>query len=158
MIPRTITRGLALLSLALPLLWATPNHTAAAPRDSVDPGAASFAVRAKRIYTMAPGAGEAIEGGTLLVVNGKIAAVGADVEIPAGIPVHDHSQSVIIPGLVDAGSRLAGSHRGQDSVGARYAGQHRPGYFPARPGGLRDRGPGGCLGHDGDRRRGLEDG
>jgi imidazolonepropionase-like amidohydrolase len=120
MIPRTITRGWALLSLALPLLWATPRDLAAAPGDAIDPAAATFAVKAKRIYPMGGGDGKPIEGGTLLVVDGKIAAIGDDVEIPGGIPVHDHPQAVIIPGLVDAGSRLAGSHRGQDSVGAQF--------------------------------------
>ncbi len=43
-----------------------------------------------------------IEGGTVLIVDGRIAAVGADVAIPAGAEVVDVSGSVVMPGIIDA--------------------------------------------------------
>ncbi len=43
-----------------------------------------------------------IEGGTVLIVDGRIAAVGADVDIPAGAEVVDVSGSVVMPGIIDA--------------------------------------------------------
>ncbi len=43
-----------------------------------------------------------IEGGTVLMVDGRIAAVGADVDIPAGAEVVDVSGSVVMPGIIDA--------------------------------------------------------
>ena len=49
-----------------------------------------------------PIASEPIAGGTVLMVDGRIAAVGADVDIPAGAEVVDVTGSVVMPGLVDA--------------------------------------------------------
>ncbi len=43
-----------------------------------------------------------IEGGTVLMVDGRIAAVGANVQIPAGAEVVDVSGSVVMPGIIDA--------------------------------------------------------
>ena len=43
-----------------------------------------------------------IEGGTVLMVDGRIAAVGAGVDIPAGAEVVDVSGSVVMPGIIDA--------------------------------------------------------
>lgn len=56
-----------------------------------------------RIYpiTQAP-----IEHGTLLVQNGKIVAVGENLEIPAGAQVIDVQGSVIMPGFVDAHTHI----------------------------------------------------
>ncbi len=48
----------------------------------------------------------AIEPGTVLVVDGKIAAVGSEVAIPAGAKVIDCTGWTITPGLIDARSRL----------------------------------------------------
>jgi len=49
-----------------------------------------------------PISSEPIEGGTVLMVDGRIAAVGADVDIPAGAEVVDVTGSVVMPGIVDA--------------------------------------------------------
>lgn len=49
-----------------------------------------------------PVSSEPVAGGTVLMVDGRIAAVGADVEIPAGAEVVDVSGSVVMPGIIDA--------------------------------------------------------
>lgn len=48
-----------------------------------------------------------IESGTLIIHQGKIVAVGADIEIPEGAIVIDASDKVIMPGLVDTHSHIA---------------------------------------------------
>ena len=49
-----------------------------------------------------PISSEPIEGGTVLIVDGRIAAVGANVAIPAGAEVVDVAGSVVMPGIIDA--------------------------------------------------------
>jgi imidazolonepropionase-like amidohydrolase len=60
---------------------------------------AVLAIKAKRIYTSA---GAPLEGGVILVRDGKIAALGPKVEIPGGAKVIDAGDGVVTPGLVDA--------------------------------------------------------
>lgn len=62
-------------------------------------GAQAVALRGARIHTMA---GPVIERGTVLMRDGKIVAVGADVRIPANTRIIDVSGKTILPGLVDA--------------------------------------------------------
>ena len=52
-----------------------------------------------------PMKGAAIERGTLVVKNGKIVAVGADVAAPAGARIVDCEGGTLMPGLVSAHSR-----------------------------------------------------
>jgi imidazolonepropionase-like amidohydrolase len=47
-----------------------------------------------------------IENGTLLIDDGKIVAVGANVAIPAGAEVIDAAGKVVMPGIVDAHTHL----------------------------------------------------
>lgn len=49
-----------------------------------------------------PISSEPVEGGTVLFVDGRIAAVGLDVDIPAGAEVVDVTGSVVMPGIIDA--------------------------------------------------------
>jgi imidazolonepropionase-like amidohydrolase len=58
-----------------------------------------IAIRNARIV---PIQGAVIENGTLLIENGKIKALGANVSIPAGTTIIDGSGKTVIPGLVDA--------------------------------------------------------
>jgi imidazolonepropionase-like amidohydrolase len=46
--------------------------------------------------------GEPIDGGTVLIQDGKIVAVGTDVEVPAGVEVVDAAGSWVLPGFVEA--------------------------------------------------------
>ena len=75
---RLIT-ALALLALALPA------------------AAETTAIVGGRIHTVGPQG--TIENGTVLIVDGRIAAVGADVEVPAGAETIDAAGKVVTPGL-----------------------------------------------------------
>jgi imidazolonepropionase-like amidohydrolase len=62
-----------------------------------------LAYRSAKVYT---GAGAPIEGATIIVANGKIADIGKDVAVPPDAKVVDVAGKVVIPGLIDAASRL----------------------------------------------------
>lgn len=53
-----------------------------------------------------PVSGPAIENGTVLIRDGKIAAVGANLAVPAGAQRVDARGKVVTPGLVDASTEL----------------------------------------------------
>ena len=50
--------------------------------------------------------GEPLTRGTVLIEDGKIAAVGKDLALPKGVQVVDLTGSFLFPGLIDAGSNL----------------------------------------------------
>ena len=54
-----------------------------------------------------PVAGEPIEKGTVLVEDGKIKAVGANLEVPAGAQVVDVTGMWVTPGLIDAHTHIS---------------------------------------------------
>jgi imidazolonepropionase-like amidohydrolase len=66
--------------------------------------AGEVAIRGGTILTVTQGT---IEGGTILVRDGKIAAVGADVSIPPGATVIDATGRFVMPGIVDGHSHIA---------------------------------------------------
>jgi len=80
-----------ILSLAL-ALFATPGM------------AATVAIVGGKIQTVGPQG--TIDNGTVLIVNGRIAAVGADVEVPAGAETIDATGKVVTPGLFSPQSQL----------------------------------------------------
>ena len=55
-----------------------------------------------------------LEGATLLIDEGRIAAVGIDVNIPADAQIIDATGKVVTPGLIDAHTHVG---LGGDSVG-----------------------------------------
>lgn len=65
--------------------------------------ARAYAIRGAKIVTLA---GAPIERGTVLIENGRIKAVGADVAVPAGVEVLDASGLEVYPGLFDSVSQL----------------------------------------------------
>ncbi len=78
--------------------------------------AQDIAIRNATVITIANGD---IEGGTVLVRNGKIAAVGRNVNIPAGVKVIDGTGKFVMPGVIDAHSHAAlenGINEGSESV------------------------------------------
>jgi imidazolonepropionase-like amidohydrolase len=62
-----------------------------------------FAIKGARIV---PVSGPTIENGTVVIANGLIQAVGADVQIPPEAWVIDGKGLVVYPGLIDAGTDL----------------------------------------------------
>ncbi|CAN5375833.1 amidohydrolase [soil metagenome] len=65
--------------------------------------AGTFAVVGARIV---PVSGPTIESGTIVIQNGKIAAVGASVSIPAGAEKIDGKGLTVFPGMIDAATNL----------------------------------------------------
>ena len=80
-----------ILSLAL-VLFATPGM------------AATVAIVGGKVHTVGPQG--TIDNGTVLIVNGRIAAVGADVDVPDGAETIDATGKVITPGLFSPQSQL----------------------------------------------------
>ncbi|MDT9600329.1 amidohydrolase family protein [Sphingosinicella rhizophila] len=66
--------------------------------------ARTIAITNGRIVTMV-GAGE-VDNGTILVRDGRIVAVGADVSIPAGAEILDAGGRIVTPGLIASGTAL----------------------------------------------------
>jgi imidazolonepropionase-like amidohydrolase len=78
--------------------------------------AQDIAIRNATIITISNGD---IQNGTIVVRNGKIAAVGKDVSIPAGIRTIDGTGKFVMPGIIDAHSHAAlenGINEGSESV------------------------------------------
>lgn len=59
-------------------------------------------IKAKKVIT---GAGEEIDGGEVVIVDGKIRLVGRSLEYPATATIINASQETVVPGLVHARSR-----------------------------------------------------
>ena len=78
--------------------------------------AQDLAIRNATILTVTNGA---IENGTVLVRNGKITAVGKDVQVPQGVQVIDGTGKFVMPGIIDAHSHTStdgGLNEGSESV------------------------------------------
>jgi imidazolonepropionase-like amidohydrolase len=81
---------------------ASGSAQSAAPQ-TLTPGARAYAIQGARIVTLA---GAPIERGTIVVENGRIKAVGANVTVPAGIEVLKADGLEVYPGLFDSVSEL----------------------------------------------------
>jgi len=64
---------------------------------------ATYAITHAKIFTLA---GSTIDDGTLVIKQGKIAAVGANAEVPAGAEVIDGKGLQVYPGLFDAVTQM----------------------------------------------------
>ena len=64
---------------------------------------AKFAITNAKIYTVTNGV---IEKGTIVIDNGVIAAVGANVAIPSDAVVFDYEGQEVYPGMIDSGTQL----------------------------------------------------
>jgi imidazolonepropionase-like amidohydrolase len=80
----------------VPMIAATCCFCQSASAQSQPPS--TYALTHAKIFTLA---GSPIEDGTLVIKDGKIAAVGASVEVPAGAEVIDAKGLQIYPGLFD---------------------------------------------------------
>src|SRR6478609_3022675 len=96
---------------------------------AIDANAQTVAITGGKVY---PISGPAIENGTVVITNGKITAVGANVPIPAGAQRIDATGKIVTPGFVDAATQLGVqeisavnntrdmSARGKDNVSAAF--------------------------------------
>src|SRR5688572_6599346 len=60
-----------------------------------------------RNATVLPVSGPTLEGGSVLIENGKIAAVGKNVAAPQGAEVVDGAGMYLMPGIIDCHSHIA---------------------------------------------------
>ena len=65
--------------------------------------AGTFAITNARIVTVS---GAVIENGTIVISNGKIAAIGANASVPAGAEKIDGTGLSVYPGMIDAGTNM----------------------------------------------------
>ncbi len=72
--------------------------------------AGTFAIVGARIVTVS---GATIENGTVVIQNGKIAAVGANVAVPAGAEKIDGKGLSVFPGMIDAATNVGLAEIGQ---------------------------------------------
>src|SRR6202030_4238915 len=74
-----------------------------APMVSAQTAPAVYAIKGAKVYTLA---GLAIENGTVIIRDGKIAAVGGAIDIPAGAQMIDATGLEVYPGLFDPITQL----------------------------------------------------
>ncbi len=72
-------------------------------QQGVLPPRGTFAIRNARIVTVS---GPDIENGTVVIRDGKIEAVGTNVNVPAGAQTIDGSGLSVYPGMIDAGTNM----------------------------------------------------
>src|SRR6185369_13884981 len=72
-------------------------------QEGVTPPRGTFAIRNARIVTVS---GPDIENGTVIIRDGKIEAVGANVSVPAGAQTIDGNGLSVYPGMIDAGTNM----------------------------------------------------
>ena len=87
-----MNRNYIYIGLALAAFAATPA------------GADTYAITGGTVYTL--GAAGKIEHGTVIIKDGKIAAVGANLAVPAGAKVIDATGKVVTPGIIDPQSQF----------------------------------------------------
>lgn len=91
--------------------------------------AQTIAITGGKVY---PVSGPPIENGTVIITNGKIAAVGANVPVPAGAQRIDATGKIVTPGFVNSSTQLGVqevaqvsdtrdmSARGKDNISAAF--------------------------------------
>ncbi len=94
---------LLLSAMAAMLAFAPSLRTRAAAGGNAASPSHVYAIRGAKVVTLA---GPPVEHGTVVIRNGKIAAVGAAVEVPADAQVIDGKGLEVYPGLFDAVSDL----------------------------------------------------
>ncbi len=82
--------------------------TMAAPAATAE---APMVLKADRLFDSVTG--KVLQHGVVVVSNGKIQAVGADVAIPSGAKVIDLGDATLLPGFIDAHVHLSGESSGQ---------------------------------------------
>jgi imidazolonepropionase-like amidohydrolase len=94
----------ALLLFTVHCLVFTANAQLSPPTQQNQGGQnGTFLIRNARIVTVS---GATVENGSLLIQNGRIAAVGANVNAPAGAETIDGSGLSVFPGMIDAATNM----------------------------------------------------
>ena len=101
-------------SLHLGIIFLFSTLLSAQPAQPAASSAKDVVIRNGTIMTATHGT---IQHGSVLVRNGKIAAVGASVEVPAGATVIDASGKFVTPGIIDSHSHMAlGGNTDNDDI------------------------------------------
>ena len=95
-------KRIGIISLVLALV-SSVIATSGARDVSAQTGNETYAIRNAKIVTVT---GPVIEKGTVVISNGKIAAVGANVSVPSSAKVIDATGLSVYPGMIDAGTTL----------------------------------------------------
>jgi imidazolonepropionase-like amidohydrolase len=98
------------------VLLAGASGTAAAQLGSHNPmpgPRGTYAIRNAKIVTVS---GADIERGTIVISDGKIMAVGANVQVPAGATSIDATGHIVYPGMMDAATSMGLSEIGQGAA------------------------------------------
>lgn len=102
-----MTRAMRTHALALGLAFAAlPAIAAAQPRIGEE---GTFAIRGGTVIT---GTGQRLENATVVIANGRIAAVGSNAQVPAGATEIDATGRFVYPGMIDAYTPLGLSEIG----------------------------------------------
>ncbi len=119
---RSFSSRLLAVHLSLALLAPLYLNSARAQHNAID----TYAITNARIFTVS---GPVIESGTVVIRNGLISAVGANVTAPADARVIDGSGLNVYPGLIDANTNLGvppAQAAQQQGGGGRGAGGQAP--------------------------------
>jgi len=81
----------------------TPPPVASAPTPAPAPSGPAIAITNARIM---PVSGATIERGTVLIRGGRIAAIGANVQVPAGARTIDAAGKIVTPGLLESATQI----------------------------------------------------
>ena len=100
--PLTLTRG-AVLAVAVSLAI----HAGVGARDQQPAPTAAATTVAIRGGTVLTITGGTIQNGTVIVRDGKIAAVGANLAVPEGAQIVDATGKFVMPGIIDAHQHIA---------------------------------------------------
>jgi imidazolonepropionase-like amidohydrolase len=118
---RNQLQSVPLVTWFLPLLVLLACLPAAAQQignpttqDGVMPPRGTYAIRNAHIVTVS---GADIENGTIVIRDGKIAALGASISVPAGAQIIEGRGLTVYPGMIDAGTSLGLTEVGQGAAG-----------------------------------------
>jgi imidazolonepropionase-like amidohydrolase len=89
-----------------PVAYAAANVSVNARQNGQKPRSGSGAVVAITGARVLPADGPAIDKGTVLIQDGRIVAVGADVDIPSGAKVIDAAGKIVTPGFIESNTNL----------------------------------------------------
>lgn len=95
-------KALSAVALGLVLAQATPGSRPN-PQQGAAPTQDTIAITNARVL---PVSGPALDRGTVLIRAGRIAAVGASVQVPAGAQTIDAAGKIVTPGLVDSATQI----------------------------------------------------